>query len=243
MVVILVAYQSTLKEKLDYHLSPLGFEIVYFQDPVELLARFDTIECDVILFNAGDYPRHWKPLLKIIREEKSKQDVVFIVFGDKSVSVDEAYKANYLGANSLILGEITDLKSLFQIVGTLKLYKGISDKRKFTRYMVEPDDKIGLMFTHPKSMLIIYGSVIDISIEGLKFKPNKPGLVADLEHGTVIRAGSLRTGERIVTASLVVVSCKDTLSLKLEFPDNKEYHVFFTYLIKTPTRKMLSMTK
>src|SRR5512135_2257885 len=140
MVVVLVAYEQALKEKLEYHLSPLGFDVVYFQDPVELIARFEAIECDVVLFNAGDYPRHWKPLLSIIRREKSKQDVVFIVFGEKRISIDEAYKANFLGANSLVTDNITDIKALFQIVGTLKLYKGIADKRKFTRYMVEDDD-------------------------------------------------------------------------------------------------------
>jgi hypothetical protein len=238
MIVVLVAFEHTLKEKLEYHLSPLGFEVIYFQDPVELLAKFDTLECDVILFNSGDYPRHWKPLLKIIRNEKSKQDVVFIMFGAKRMSVEEAYKANYLGANTLIMDDITDLKSLFQIVGTLKLYKGISDKRKFTRYMVEMDDRIGLMFTHPKSMYIVSGSVIDISIEGLKFKPSKPVLTKDLQNGAQIRASSLRAGERIICANLSVVAAGDTISMKLEFPVNDEYHFFFTYLTRTTTRKI-----
>jgi len=243
MVVVLVAYEHTLKEKLEYHLSPLGFRIVYFQDPVELIAKYESIECDVVLFNAGDYPRHWKPLLKLIRQEKSKQDVVFIVFGEKLLSVDEAYKANYLGANSLILDNITDIKALFQIVGILKLYKGISDKRKFTRYMVEDDDKIGLLFTHPKSMFMIYGAVLDVSIEGLKFKPDKVLLTKDLEQGMIIPAGSLRTGVKIVTVNLVVVSNEDTLSVKLEFQNNQDYHIFFSYMIKTPSRKMTGRKK
>jgi hypothetical protein len=238
MTLALVAYEPSLKEKLDYHLGPLGFEIIYFQDPVEFLARFDIIECDVVLFNAADYPRHWKPLIRVIRGEKSKQDVVFIVFGDQRVSVDEAYKANYLGVNSLITDNITDLKALFQIVGTLKLYKGISDKRKYSRYMVEADDRIALMFTHPKSKQIIHGSVLDISIEGLKFKPHKSVLTKDLKGGTMIKRSSLRAGEKIVTTNLVVVASSETMSFKFEFLDNKEYHVFFSYHINTPVRKM-----
>ncbi len=243
MVVVLVAYEHTLKEKLNYHLGPLGFDVVYFQDPVEFIAKYDSVECDVVLFNAGDYPRHWKPLLKVIRQEKSKQDVVFIMFGEKRISVDEAYKANYLGANSLVMDNITDIKALFQIVGTLKLYKGISDKRKFTRYMVEEDDKIGLMFTHPKSLVMIHGTVLDVSIEGLKFKPSKPALTRDLTQGMLIPASSLRTGEKIVSANLVVVSSGDAISMKLEFMNNQEYHVFFSYMIRTPSRKMVSRKK
>jgi hypothetical protein len=243
MVVVLIAYQDSLMSTLDYHLSPLGFELRYFQDPVEVTAMFDAIECDVILFNAADYPRHWKPLLRVIRGSKTKQEVVFILFGRELISLSEAYKAEHLGVNALIADRMDVPAAIFQIVEILRHYKGVSDKRKFTRYMVEQEDKINIMFTHPRSNLIIYGSVIDFSIEGLKFKPNNSSLTRDIVRGCVIPDCSLRAGKSIVTTNLIVVASSQTMSMKFEFPDNKEHQFFFSYLIKTPSRKMKRRVK
>jgi hypothetical protein len=238
MVIILIAYNDSNRSKLDYHLMPLGFEIRYFQNPLEVIVNLDKIDFDVVLFNAVDYPRHWKPLLSLIRGEKTKQDVVFILFGNRDFSIEEACKANYLGANSLILDDLVEIKAFFKIIETLRHYKGITDKRKFTRYIVDDDDKIALMFMHPVSTLLIYGKVIDISIEGLRFKPYNPALSQDIPKGALITSCSLRAGDNIVTTNLVVRASSDMMSMKFEFQDNKEHQIFFSYLIKTPTRKI-----
>ena len=58
---------------LGYHLKPLGFTLEHFTDPVAVIERLEEIDPQAILFNAGDFPRHWKPLLKLAREKKPRK--------------------------------------------------------------------------------------------------------------------------------------------------------------------------
>ena len=59
MKLLVVAQREDLKNLIAYHLKPLGFEIVYYSDPVKLIDNVDELDPDMILFNAVDFPRHW----------------------------------------------------------------------------------------------------------------------------------------------------------------------------------------
>ena len=67
MKMILVAARGEQAISLGYHLKPLGFTVEHFADPVRVTERLEEIDPQAIVFDAGDFPRHWKPLLKLAR--------------------------------------------------------------------------------------------------------------------------------------------------------------------------------
>ena len=62
MKMLLVAAGSEHANVLGYHLKPLGFALTQETDPVRAIERIDELDPQAILFNAADFPRHWKPL-------------------------------------------------------------------------------------------------------------------------------------------------------------------------------------
>ena len=53
MKLLVVAQREDLKDVIAYHLGPIGFEIVYFSDPVKVIDNIDELEPDLLVFNAG----------------------------------------------------------------------------------------------------------------------------------------------------------------------------------------------
>ena len=71
MKLLVVAQREDLKNLVVYHLNPLGFEIVFYSDPVKVIDNLDEIAPEMVIFNAQDFPRHWKPVLKLLRERQT----------------------------------------------------------------------------------------------------------------------------------------------------------------------------
>ncbi len=69
MKLLLVASSKEHANVLGYHLKPLGFELEQETDPVRAIQRFEEMQPQTILFDAVDVPRHWKPLLKLVRDK------------------------------------------------------------------------------------------------------------------------------------------------------------------------------
>ena len=67
--VILVAAEPNLLEPLNYHLVPIGYHVEHMSDPVAVMRDLEELDPDMIIFDGADYPRQWKPLLKLLREQ------------------------------------------------------------------------------------------------------------------------------------------------------------------------------
>src|SRR5690606_38118630 len=115
MKMLLVAAEDRSANLLDFHLRPLGFTLQHADDPVRVVADLDDIDPQAILFSAGDYPRHWKPLLKVARERRSKEDLIFILATPPDFEMEEAAKAAYLGANGLVAEDLADKRELYRL--------------------------------------------------------------------------------------------------------------------------------
>ncbi len=130
---ILVAAGSEHASALGYHLKPLGFTLEHFKDPMQVIDRLDEIDPQAILFHAGDFPRHWKPLLKIAREKKPREDLIFLLIAPKDFEMEDAAKAAHLGVNGILQPNFTDKQELYRLEEIIRRYRSVQDKRNFAR--------------------------------------------------------------------------------------------------------------
>ena len=235
---ILVSKEDNFIELLRFHFGPLGFNVSHSSKPDDLIKTLDTLDPDIIIFNSVDFPRHWKPLLNILRDKKSTEEAVFILITGKAFTFDEAAKAAYLKVNGIIPENLLEKKVLFQLNDLVRRYKNLSDKRKFSRVVPKSTETYRLLFTHPVRNFIISGVVSDISLEGSNFIPTNSEQVADLPLDLRIRGCSLRIGEQIITVNCRVARNKQELGLEFESFDEDGHQKLFTYLMERSEREI-----
>jgi hypothetical protein len=206
MKLLLVAAGDRDPNVLGFHLRPLGFTVEHLGDPVEAVARLDEIAPEAVLFNAADFPRHWKPALKVAREKRTREELIFVVVAPPDFEVEEAAKAAHLGANGIVGTDLADKKELYRLESLLRRYRPVEDKRTVTR-VVPPEEAAPLFaFTHPVRRGLVTGRIREISIDGASFKPGLGSVTADLAPGCRLERCSLKLAER----SLVGLAAKVT---------------------------------
>ncbi len=235
---VLVAEEDKYIELLQFHFGPMGFAVSHTNEPDDLIKNIETLDPDIIIFNSVEYPRHWKPLLKILRDKKSIEETVFILITDDNFSFEEAAKAAHLNVNGIIPENLLEKKVLFQLNDLIRRYKNLSDKRKFSRVVPRSTETYRLLFTHPVRNSIISGVVSDISLEGANFIPANPEQTADLPLDLRIGGCSLRIGEQIIIVNCRVARNKRELGLEFESFDEDGHQKLFTYLMERSEREI-----
>lgn len=206
MKLLLVAAGDRHLNVLGFHLRPLGFTIEHLGDPVQAVARLDEIEPEAVLFDAGDFPRHWKPALRVARERHSREELIFVLLAPPDFEVEEAAKAAHLGANGIIGADLADKKELYRLEELFRRYRPVDDKRAVHRVVPGEDEAPTFAFTHPGRRSLVAGKICEISIQGASFRPGSGSMVSDLEPGSRIPSCSLKLADRV----LVDLSAKVT---------------------------------
>lgn len=235
---ILIEAQDKYRDHLEYHFRPLGFEVVPRNDPGEVINQLNDLGADLIVYNCVDFPRHWKPMLKLLRETKNIEEVIFILITDSSFDFDEAAKAAYLKINGIIPENLLDKGVMFQLNDVIRRYKSLVDKRKFNRMVPKSYEQFRLLFTHPTHNFLVTGVISDVSLEGANFIPKDSSLIADLEMDCRIPSCSFRIGDDIITVDCRVT--RNTREMGLEFVsfEGDGHQILFKYLMERPERGM-----
>lgn len=225
MRIIFISYESYFKDILEYHFKSLDFEVIHIKDPIEVINKIDELAFNVIIYYERDYPRHWKPLLKVLRERKQKREAIFILISDKEFSFEEAAKAIYLKTNGIITDNLYTNRVIFRIEEIIRRYiPQITDKRNSARYPVEESDRINFIFTHPDVYILISGRVLDISATGLRFQPKIPQRTEPLQKGYILKSCSLMLGRVIYTVDCSIVLNNQVLGLKFNYFKETKSH-------------------
>jgi len=198
MKLLLVAAGDRYLNVLGFHLRPLGFTIEHLADPVQATARLDEIEPEAVLFHAGDFPRHWKPALKMAREQHTREELIFVLIAPPDFAIEEAAKATHLGANGIVGADLTDKNELYRLEGLFRRYRPVDDKRTVTRVVTGEEEALVFAFTHPGRRSLVAGKIREISIQGASFKPGPGSMVSDLEAGTRVSVCSLKLAEKSI---------------------------------------------
>jgi hypothetical protein len=222
MKLLLVAAGDRYLNVLGFHLRPLGFAIEHLADPVQAVARLDEIEPEAVLFHAGDFPRHWKPALKMAREHHTREELIFVLITPADFEVEEAAKAAHLGANGIVGSDLTDKKELYRLEELFRRYRPMDDKRTVTRVVPGEEEALVFAFTHPVRRSLVAGKIREISIQGASFKPAPGSVVSDLEAGCRVPVCSLKLAEKsIVDLSARVTRNRSEMGFQfLDFETN-----------------------
>lgn len=240
MKTLLIADKESTKNLFTLHLKPLGFDFIHYQNPIKAMDNVDEIEPDVVLFSAEDFPRHWKPFLKLLRATRTKEQTIFIILKGDRFSFDEAAKASHLGVNGII-SEKFDQKEKNRLEVLFTRYSIIKDNRTDHRYIPEPYDNVEFIITHPGNYAIVTGSILDLSLEGIRFKPDNPTLTQDLGKGTILSACSLKVEDVIFTIKSKVVRQSDVLALQFLSFDEDVRDVILTFIDKKAERELYNL--
>jgi hypothetical protein len=244
MKVLLVVEKEITKKVLTVHLKPRGFEFIHYRNPLKAMDNIEEVDPDIVLFSAEDFPRHWKPFLKLLRESRSKEDTVFILLIGDEFPFEEAAKAVHLKVNGIIGEDLQDNRKMRNFEGLLSRYKLLKDKRTDSRYIPENYDEIEFVFTHPQSMKLIIGEIDDISTSGLSFAPDTPSLVEDIEPETEIPYCSLRVEEHIISLNCKVVRNHNSV-VAFSFIDisSNDRQILDEYIKNKPDRELQQYKK
>lgn len=240
MKIMLVIDKEETQEILEQHLHPRGFEFITYRNPLKAMDNIDEIAPDIVIFSGEDFPRHWKPFLKLLREERGKDECVFLLLAGEFFPFEEAAKAVHLKVNGVVGEDLQDKRTMAHIEGLLNRYKMIRDNRKGQRYIPEAFDEIEFIFSHPDSLKLITGVIDDVSTEGVGFMPDSPHLVADLEEDQAIPSCSLRIFDEILSVHCRVVRNGKNIALAFTDMPEEDKIKLQEYIENRPARELES---
>ena len=239
MKLLVVAQRKELKDLVAYHLNPIGFEILYYSEPTKIVDSLEEIQPDMLLFNAVDFPRHWKPILKLLRERLTKEQAVFVILA-KDPPFEEAAKATYLGANGIIDANLPEKQQMQHLEQLYRRYGALKDKRRFHRLIPTQADNLKLLFSHPRTLAIITGSLVEISIKGASFFPDDPSLTADLRRDDPLQHCTLSVEDQQVSVDARFTRNEDTIGLQFKSFETGGHHKLFHYIRNRSQRELES---
>ncbi len=242
MKIVLVSERESLRKHIETHFHPQGLEIIQYWNPIKAMDNLEEIDPDVVLFSAKDFPRHWKPFLTFLRSIRDRDKVVFVVLKGDDFDAEEASKAQHIGANGLVHENLEDRSELGRLREIVVRYKDINEVRKEKRYVPDEHDRVGFLFCHPVTLQAVSGTVDDISNYGLRFRPEQPELVQDIQPETRVPGCSLRIGDEILSLGCEVVRNDQALSLSFTGLNEEEEERIGRYLKQHINRELEGVT-
>jgi DNA-binding response OmpR family regulator len=217
MKMMLVADAPQLKPFLEQSFSFQQADVIHYDNPIKAMDNVEEIQPEIVLFSATDFPRHWKPFVMYLRNAYTRHEVIFVLLISDEFPSDEAAKAEHLDVNAVLDEDLTSVQTLERIRGIITRYHQNIDVRKNIRYLPGRDDDIECGFTNPYTFRFVYGTVVDISAGGLRFRPQDPEILQELDPDTVLTMSSLRLGEEMVPIRLRIIRIYE--SIACEFLD------------------------
>lgn len=186
MIVLFIGVNHNLAMDLRDHLEPLGAGVVHYRSPLKALENLSEIDPQAILYAQMDFPRHWKVLLSMIRQEKSKEECIFILFHEGSeVPATEAEKAAFLEVNAILSMEKGLQDFIKQFVDIYLRYRNFPVLLTSTSLQ---HNGWNMAFQHPTRQHLVNGLLVQIDRIGGLFRPDSRKAIADIKTKTVIQA-------------------------------------------------------
>jgi len=214
MTILIVADDRDLKAKFHKYFGHIGYSVVQYINPLKAMDNLDEIKPDVLICNASDYPRHWKIIVKQIRENRKRKDVVAILLIASDFDSSEADKAAILGVNILFPNTIERIEDFESLNNKISRYKSPPELLKQSSWFPEEENPVLFALCHPGDFRMVAGRFVELLTTGGVFRPNEPGEIADLETGTVIEACSMKVGSLLISLRARVIGNSGTLSME-----------------------------
>ena len=102
MKLLLVTSKEETRNRVYSHFNRLGYEIIIYDNPLKAMDNLSEIVPEAVIFNAEDFPRHWKPFLQVLRQLFEREKSVFILLKGESFNDEEALKAGSLSVSGVL---------------------------------------------------------------------------------------------------------------------------------------------
>ncbi len=214
MKTLVITDKESLRDVIESILRPHGFDFIHYMNPLKALDNIEEISPDLVVFNAEDFPRHWKPFIRLLREFKSKDECVFILLKGETFDYDEAAKATFLGVNGVLKENLDDPADIQVLEDLLARYISLRETRIDKRYIPGAFDDIEFIFTNPENFRMITGTVLNIAPDSLSFRPDFPASVQNIPAGSDIEHCTLKIGDDIFSCGVHVVRNSGTMAFR-----------------------------
>lgn len=232
MKMLLISDREDLKELLIKKLILQGVEIIQYWHPVKAMDNLEELCPDIIMFNAEDFPRHWKTFASYIKSTEVREAPIILLTGEK-FDQEEVSKATALGIRAFVNSSLNDASQIKRVKRLIARYRKLPDGRRFPRFIPQPGDKIEFLFSHPDRHMLVFGKIMDISLEGLGFLPYNTGVLLEIRERTVLYHCSLRVGDEIFNVDCSVISAVDGLHLAFVSPSDELKKAIKDYFLET----------
>jgi len=221
LILLILADDASIKTRFRSYFGKLGYSVIQYSHPLKIMDNIDEISPDVLVCSAVDYPRHWKLVVKQLRESKDRTETAVILIVDKDFDPEEADKAAFLGVNFLFPGRLETLDDFKELDRKISRYKTPLTRFRGSSWIPGDDDRVTFIFRHPDDFRMICGKFTELSAAGGVFRADDPSDVAGLTPGTLIDGGSLRAGDSLISLRGRIIRNSGSLSLAfIDFADN-----------------------
>lgn len=230
MKLLLITAKDETREKIISHFNRLGYDIIIYDNPLKAMDNLAEIAPEAVLFNAEDFPRHWKPFLQVLRQLFARETSVFIILRGDSFDGEEALKAGSLSVSGVISEDFSSPDEITQLENILSRYLVHDDSRGPRRFTSGIYKNVEFLFNHPANFKLISGTVSDVSFDGIRITPDHPQHTSDIREGTNIPACSIRFGDYICSVGVRVVRNNKSISFRFIDFDESDRDCFIDYL-------------
>jgi DNA-binding response OmpR family regulator len=234
MKLLLILTSDEVYNIIAHYVKPLGFEIIRYRHVLKAMDNIDEIDPTAIAISARDFPRHWKILVRFVREERTKEECPIVVFKGKQFSAEEGAQALFLGASGLVDEALETPAELNRLQNILSRYAPVSERRKHDRLYVEDWHRLGFLFVNPVTRTIITGDLKTISLGGISFLPEFSSRIQELFADTRLDECSLRVGEAMLSPVCRLVRNNRMLSIEFVSFPGQEQETLAKYLTDLP---------
>ena len=213
MIILIVADDKALKTRFTSFFNSLGYTIIQYTHPLKALDNLAEINPDVLVCSTSDYPRHWKLIVKQIRDTRDKEDAVVILTVNDAFDPEEADKAAFLGVNLLYPERLETVDDFRDLDSRINRYKTPLERSRVFSWIPGDGDRVSFLFRHPHDFRMISGRSTELSPAGGDFRPDDPGDIMGLDIGTVIEGGSMRAGQSLLSLRARIIRNSGILSI------------------------------
>ena len=237
MKILVVAEKDKITEPIKKHLPPLGFDFIFYKNPVKAMDNLYEISPELIIFSAEDFPRHWKPFLKVLREYFTHDKCVFILLKTSYFTLEDAEKSAFLGVNGLVDEDLDEYALIDRLKGIFSRYILPRETRRYRRYFVTEYDNVSFLFNHPETLELIPGKVIEISSKGATILIPEQ-YVNQFGQGSIIKLCSLKIENKIITTDCSVLRSEFYTTLIFDTIQPDEMNIIQNYFENRVFREM-----
>ncbi len=213
MIILIVAQDTTLKNRFESFFGSLGYRTIQYTHPLKALDNLEEIHPDVVLCSSLDFPRHWKLIAKQLRDTRGRDDAVIILTVPDDFDSEEADKAAFLGVNILYPQRLETVEDFRILDCRISRYKTPPDRSRAFTWIPGGEERISFIFKHPFEFRMISGRFTEITPAGGVFRPDDPGDLAGLEIGMILEAASMRAGHSLLSVKSRIIRNSGTLTL------------------------------